>query len=168
LLAGGFYLAHSLGFYINSLSFNVFSTGQTRISVLSMLAVYLLAMILFVVLRRANAQNDTAITLSGELLADANGETGSIDIASTDSETPSHFSTGINIAEMTRFYQLSPREGEILELLLNGRSVPYIANSLFLSQNTVRGHTKSLYRKLNVHSKQELIDCALASPQKLS
>lgn len=55
---------------------------------------------------------------------------------------------------------LSQREEEILELLCRGRSKPYIAETLFLSENTVRTYTRSMYRKLNVNSKQELLDLA--------
>lgn len=53
---------------------------------------------------------------------------------------------------------LTPREAEILELLARGRSKTYIAEAFFISENTVRGHTKRLYAKLDVHSKQELVD----------
>jgi DNA-binding CsgD family transcriptional regulator len=53
---------------------------------------------------------------------------------------------------------LSPREVEVVELLLRGNTVSAIARKLFISENTVRGHTKAIYRKLGIHSKQELID----------
>ena len=43
-------------------------------------------------------------------------------------------------------------------LLCQGRSKSYIAESLFISENTVRSHSKNIYRKLGVHSKQELLD----------
>ena len=40
----------------------------------------------------------------------------------------------------------------------HGNTVAAIARRLYISENTVRGHTKSIYRKLGIHSKQELID----------
>lgn len=55
-------------------------------------------------------------------------------------------------------YGLTPREREIAELLARGRSKAYIAETRFISENTVRGHVKRLYVKLDVHSKQELVD----------
>ena len=55
-------------------------------------------------------------------------------------------------------YGLTPREREIAELLARGRSKAYIAETRFISENTVRGHVKRLYLKLDVHSKQELVD----------
>ena len=62
------------------------------------------------------------------------------------------------LAELELVEQLSQREREVTELLLHGNTVPAIARKLFISENTVRGHTKNIYRKLGIHSKQELID----------
>ena len=55
-------------------------------------------------------------------------------------------------------YQLSPREAEVCEYLARGRSQAYIREALFLSKNTVATHVRRIYTKLDVHSKQELID----------
>lgn len=54
--------------------------------------------------------------------------------------------------------RLTPREGEILELLARGRSKAHIADAFLISENTVRGHVKHIYAKLGVHNKQELVD----------
>lgn len=53
---------------------------------------------------------------------------------------------------------LTGREREILGYLARGRSLPYIREELVLSKNTVDTHAKNLYRKLNVHSRQDLLD----------
>lgn len=55
-------------------------------------------------------------------------------------------------------YQLTTRETEILELLARGRDLARMADVLFVSQNTIRSHTRNLYKKLDVHSKQEALD----------
>jgi DNA-binding CsgD family transcriptional regulator len=52
----------------------------------------------------------------------------------------------------------TPREAEMLPLLGSGRSIARIAKMLFISENTAKSHIKSIYSKLDVHSKQELID----------
>ena len=59
---------------------------------------------------------------------------------------------------LTKRHNLTPREHEILELLARGRTKAYIADAFFISENTVRGHVKRLYAKLDVHNKQELVD----------
>ncbi|NTU89886.1 MAG: helix-turn-helix transcriptional regulator [Actinobacteria bacterium] len=53
---------------------------------------------------------------------------------------------------------LTARETEILKYLARGRSLPYVRETLILSKNTVETHAKNLYRKLGIHSRQELID----------
>jgi len=63
-------------------------------------------------------------------------------------------------ASMEEKYQLTKREGEVMRLICHGRSKAFIAETLYLSENTVRMYSKSLYSKLGVHSKQELIDVA--------
>lgn len=55
-------------------------------------------------------------------------------------------------------FKLSARETEIFKLLAQGRSQPYIRDLLYLSKNTVSTHIKHIYRKLDIHSKEELID----------
>lgn len=45
-----------------------------------------------------------------------------------------------------------------MHLLARGRDLPTISKTLFISRSTVQTHSKSLYRKLDIHSKQELID----------
>jgi DNA-binding NarL/FixJ family response regulator len=52
---------------------------------------------------------------------------------------------------------LSPREWEVLRALLRNQRVPAIADSLCLSQHTVRNHLKRIFRKLGVQSQIELI-----------
>lgn len=51
----------------------------------------------------------------------------------------------------------SAREMEILRLLAAALDAPEIAARLFISANTVRTHIKSLYRKLNAHSRHEAL-----------
>lgn len=53
---------------------------------------------------------------------------------------------------------LTPRELEVMQLLCKGRTKSYIAETLYLTENTVRSHAKHVYAKLDVHSKQELMD----------
>ena len=53
--------------------------------------------------------------------------------------------------------QLSTRQIEILRRLLDGVRVPAIARELFLSQSTVRTHLSAIYRRLDVHSQEELL-----------
>lgn len=62
------------------------------------------------------------------------------------------------IAALADEHGLSEREGEVLGLLYRGNTQKKIAERLFLSVNSIQTYAKSLYRKLGVHSRQELID----------
>lgn len=53
-------------------------------------------------------------------------------------------------------YGLTGREVDVLKLLAKGRSKIYIAETLYISENTVRGHSRRLYTKLGVHTRDEL------------
>ena len=52
---------------------------------------------------------------------------------------------------------LSPREQEVLELIARGFSYAEIADLKNLSVHTIQTHIKSLYGKLEVHSKMEAV-----------
>lgn len=55
-------------------------------------------------------------------------------------------------------YHLTKREAEVLGFLVRGRSLPYIADTLFVTTGTIKTHTVHIYRKLRVNSRQELLD----------
>ena len=60
-------------------------------------------------------------------------------------------------ADAAARYGLTPREGDVLQLLARGRSVPFIADELHISQSTTKGHVRHIYEKMGVASKQELL-----------
>ena len=57
---------------------------------------------------------------------------------------------------------LSARELEVLRLLAVGRSNPEIAQQFVVSINTVKTQLKSIYGKLNVHSRADAVAKARA------
>ena len=59
---------------------------------------------------------------------------------------------------VARRYRLTEREQDVLVLLARGRNMSFIADRLCVTKDTVKTHCRSLYRKLGVHSQQELID----------
>lgn len=52
----------------------------------------------------------------------------------------------------------SARMEEVALLYAQGRSRSYISQELMLSENTVRDHISNIYRRLDVHNKQQYID----------
>ncbi len=58
-------------------------------------------------------------------------------------------------------YNLTLREMEVLKSLVEGRSCKAIADSLFISIETVRFHFRNIYNKLHVHTQAEAVAKAL-------
>lgn len=53
-------------------------------------------------------------------------------------------------------YSLTRREEEVLVLLLRGLNTPEIERELCISNGTARNHIQHVYKKLSVHSREEL------------
>lgn len=54
-------------------------------------------------------------------------------------------------------YNLSPREKEVIGILVDGKNMREVAQLLFISIDTVRFHSKNIYRKLKVRNQAELV-----------
>ena len=61
-------------------------------------------------------------------------------------------------AVFARAVGLTARETEILSLLVRGRTLPYIANELFVTTGTVKTYVRHIYEKSLVNNRQELLD----------
>lgn len=72
--------------------------------------------------------------------------------------SPNEDTVSARCSVLAAAYSLSPREGEVLRLLARGRDVATIAERLGISENTVREYVKGVYGKLDVHSRQQIID----------
>ena len=73
-------------------------------------------------------------------------------------------------AALAEEYGLTPRESEVLGLLVKGYGTARMEEALVISRNTVKTHVRHIYAKLGCHSQQELIDLAeksssVASPE---
>jgi DNA-binding CsgD family transcriptional regulator len=54
--------------------------------------------------------------------------------------------------------ELTPQELQIAVLLAEGRTTRQAAAALFLSPKTIEYHLRNLYRKLGIHSRDELFE----------
>ncbi len=63
---------------------------------------------------------------------------------------------------IARTYRLTAREREVLGLIAHGRNMPFMEQELVISRNTLKMHIRHIYTKLDVHSKQEIIDMVQA------
>ena len=69
-----------------------------------------------------------------------------------------HLSAGDALVQMKGTYELTNREFEVIEEFAAGRSARAIAERFTLSEHTVKTHLRHAYAKMDVHSRQELLD----------
>lgn len=61
------------------------------------------------------------------------------------------------LSDDDRLATLTPREREVFALLIQGKKQREIAGQLNVQPTTVSFHTQSLYRKLEIHDRAQLI-----------
>ncbi len=80
----------------------------------------------------------------------------------SDAATPGADSDAANVADrcqrLAQTHGLTPRETELLVELAQGRTLRAVSEKLTVSENTVKYHVKSIYQKLGVHTRDEIID----------
>ena len=57
---------------------------------------------------------------------------------------------------------LTERETEVLELLAEGKSLSGVASELIIAEGTAKAHTRHIYEKLGINTRQELLDLLMA------
>lgn len=64
----------------------------------------------------------------------------------------------VRCAETSASFGLSPREAEVLEMIALGKNSAVIERELCIANGTLKSHTRRIYQKLGVHSREELRD----------
>jgi DNA-binding CsgD family transcriptional regulator len=63
-----------------------------------------------------------------------------------------------------RIYGLSPREREVVAALVAGLDTRAVTERLFISRHTVQDHLKSVFEKMSIHSRREML-AKFSAPQ---
>jgi TolB-like protein/DNA-binding CsgD family transcriptional regulator/Tfp pilus assembly protein PilF len=76
-----------------------------------------------------------------------------------DPEAPLRLKDGDAFSLCLENYGITAREGEIVRLLIEGRTNEEIAARLFISNHTVKNHVHHVYQKLGIGNRVQLIQC---------
>lgn len=63
----------------------------------------------------------------------------------------------VQTCTFSKFYQLTPAQARLTDLILSGHSLAEAAMQLNVSENTVRSHLKQIYSKTNTHGQMQLV-----------
>jgi DNA-binding NarL/FixJ family response regulator len=71
------------------------------------------------------------------------------------------FKSNVTLPSQAPDFQLTNKEKEVLQCLVNGKSYKMIAAEMTISAETVKTHIKHIYQKLHVNSNTEAVAMAL-------
>ena len=63
----------------------------------------------------------------------------------------------VQTCTFSKFYQLTPAQARLTDLILSGHSLAEAATQLNVSENTLRSHLKQIYSKTNTHGQMQLV-----------
>ncbi len=145
--AQGVSIASTAAGFVVSSGMNASGDSDARtVWALAMLAVYLIVIILVAV---------NMPSLRGAMRQSRSGDAKNAPILMVSAVSENDIRTN---EELVSRYGVTGREMDIVILTLTGRNAAGIAEILYLSENTVRTYLKRVYKKLDVHSKEELRD----------
>ncbi len=142
LIAGSMYGSFALVMSLRSLwTYPAVKSDGASLTVIVILAFYVLAMSFFILQGRLGHMKGVAASAADDKPVVVVVE-----------------ETAFKCELLAKEFGLTQREREVMVLMAKGRDVPSIAQQLFVSANTVRSHSKNIYKKLNIHSKAELFN----------
>ena len=164
------YILQGVGFIAGYLSSTVFDSEPLRLTTIALISVWVLAIVMYLVRGRFNPHSEQ--TRSIEFIALDPVRKRRVDKDPEDDVRQRSMKwmqdpTGNQAykdrvskqcAILAKRYFLTMREAEVMELIVRGNSVPRMAETLVISENTVRTYCKRLYTKLDVHKRKELLE----------
>lgn len=171
--AGIVFALQAVGFVVGYLSPHAFADRALQLTTMALSSVWVLALTMYLV--RGHLDPNSPHTRSVEFIALEPASTPEpIPVAppgapegaprrnawlgETDANAPYRDRVSKQCDVLAQRYLLTIREGEILELIARGNTVPRMAETLVISENTVKTYCRRLYAKLGVHKRSEVLD----------
>ncbi|WP_281655057.1 LuxR C-terminal-related transcriptional regulator [Eggerthella sinensis] len=130
------------------------ANGDVQITVVAMMATLCLVVVAFMVLPEGVVSQLSQTMRTSRKEKEGDGPAAEMP-ATAD---PGAGRLELHCACVAKDYGLTPRESEVIVLLAYGRTLSIIARDLQIAKGTARTHIENIYRKLDVHKQQELID----------
>ncbi len=158
---GGFLLGSGFGWALGAYGFRLFVDAGYETALYLGLAVAVLVFAFILFSEREFDQlfmpaDEGEQSLDELLCDDGDSQTGSMEASMEEIVKKGRFTSAIDA--LSEQHGLSQREKDVFRCLAMGYDSSAIAKRLSVSKNTVRTHTRNVYAKLGVHSKQELIE----------
>ncbi len=157
------YALHGLGFLGGTFAEDVRILGMDPLAVVALIAIWALGLMHFMGsggFTSALSRQDSPEAI--ELVALRPPQEGEREVAPAPAPTEEDAGAidriAVQAARIQEHFRLSAREAEVMGLLARGNSVARIAETLVVSENTIRTHSKRIYTKLDIHKRQELVD----------
>ncbi|MDE8702109.1 helix-turn-helix transcriptional regulator [Adlercreutzia equolifaciens] len=136
------------------------SQSMDRVVVVALIAVLAVGLILGAIVRVFTTKMDAGSGQQGGQVeagdfADAPSLQDLTDEQLDEARRAAHFENVL--AQLQETAALSDREMDVARLTLKNYSAKKMADTLFVSVNTIYSHLKSIYRKTDVHSREEFI-----------
>ncbi len=170
LLAGGVRVMLMIGFGLGFAFSTMFEAeNYVRMGIVALSCIYLLGIVIVFWGYRnskkrgmdagsgAGAQQEDGIAGIGGVVASAGAGDETGDKPATFSQSYEQL-VADRVEELVAEYGLTNRERDVLIGLSKGKSAARIAEDLFISTSTVQGYIKTLYPKLGVNKKQQVLD----------
>lgn len=71
----------------------------------------------------------------------------------------------MRVSDLSKERGLSDREEEILQLMARRVPMAQMEENLFVARGTIKAHTSRIYKKLGVHSREELYEMIGVAPE---
>ncbi len=150
------FIGMALGYLAGNVVDTLVLNGTVQITVVAMLATLSLVVVAFMVIpegvvaQLAHAVRSEKKEEAARAAAEATN--------SSEDDAPRTDRIEAHCASVAQEFGLTPRESEVIVLLAYGRTLSIIARDLQIAKGTARTHIENIYRKLDVHKQQELID----------
>ena len=147
----------ALGNLVGNVLDTLIASGAVQITVVAMLSTLSLVIVAFMVIPEG-----VVAQLAQAVRPDKKDDATENKVGANGSEEDEGILRSLSIeahcSGVAEEYGLTPRESEVIVLLAYGRTLSIIARDLQIAKGTARTHIENIYRKLDVHKQQELID----------